>query len=318
MNVPENTAYIKKSVFSGMQIMEKYVVTSLEVHLFFMRIMKEHALFLQASFPTKETNFRRMSDWYRDQFEMLLMRVVRLADGRVGECVLDSGEVVTEYTHTAEGQTSRLTGIPIRMNITRAEEQLRAGCEENPGRGVVQQVRNINQKAITLLNGLIELKERILTEVDNCRLYTSNYPLLIEHILREARRYRQTIIDIEENECIPDQDETDREIFWNQIMMEHAAFIRGLLDPMECELINTADDYVKEFACLLEMARKQDCRVQEELTKKTQEKTEGIRDFKAAGTKGLIECDIRSIILPLLADHVLREANHYLRLLKEE
>ena len=26
-------------------------------------------------------------------------------------------------------------------------------------------------------------------------------------------------------------------------------------------------------------------------------------------------CQIRSVILPLLADHVLREANHYLRLL---
>lgn len=40
------------------------------------------------------------------------------------------------------------------------------------------------------------------------------------------------------------------------------------------------------------------------------------RDFKAAGTKGIEECKIRSLILPLLADHVLREANHYIRLLQ--
>jgi hypothetical protein len=40
-----------------------------------------------------------------------------------------------------------------------------------------------------------------------------------------------------------------------------------------------------------------------------------IRDFKAAGARGILECEIRSIILPLLADHVLREANHYIRLL---
>ena len=39
--------------------------------------------------------------------------------------------------------------------------------------------------------------------------------------------------------------------------------------------------------------------------------------FKAAGTKGIQSCEIRSVILPLLADHVLREANHYIRLLKE-
>ncbi|MGM9599915.1 MAG: DUF2935 domain-containing protein [Faecousia sp.] len=41
-----------------------------------------------------------------------------------------------------------------------------------------------------------------------------------------------------------------------------------------------------------------------------------LRDFKAAGAKGIQECKIRSVILPLLADHVLREANHYIRLLK--
>jgi hypothetical protein len=44
--------------------------------------------------------------------------------------------------------------------------------------------------------------------------------------------------------------------------------------------------------------------------------TRNIRDFKATGTEGLLECKIKSIILPLLADHTLREANHYLRLLK--
>jgi hypothetical protein len=33
-------------------------------------------------------------------------------------------------------------------------------------------------------------------------------------------------------------------------------------------------------------------------------------------TQGLLGCKIKSIIIPLLGDHVLRESNHYLRLLK--
>jgi hypothetical protein len=44
--------------------------------------------------------------------------------------------------------------------------------------------------------------------------------------------------------------------------------------------------------------------------------TEAIRDFKAQGTQGILECKVKSIIIPLLGDHTLREANHYLRLLK--
>ena len=69
---------------------------------------------------------------------------------------------------------------------------------------------------------------------------------------------------------------------------------------------------------LLEEARQKDCRAMNGLTKKTLETTKRYRDFKAAGTKGITGCNIRSVILPLLADHVLREANHYLRILKQE
>ena len=40
------------------------------------------------------------------------------------------------------------------------------------------------------------------------------------------------------------------------------------------------------------------------------------RDFKEAGARGILNCKIESLILPLLADHVLREANHYIRILQ--
>ena len=96
-------------------------------------------------------------------------------------------------------------------------------------------------------------------------------------------------------------------------MMEHALFIRGLLDPAEAELIASADESAKEFA---ELLRQCSSAQDQTLTASSLEKTVKLRDFKAAGAKGIQECKIRSVILPLLADHVLREANHYIRLLK--
>lgn len=296
--------------------MKNYVVTSLETHLFFARIMKEHSLFLLASFPEKEVNFKKDADWYREQFERALSAVVRLANGNVGESILDSGEVVTEFTQKAERQTRKLTGISIDIRITQAQERLQAGYMENVDSDMVQRVRRLNQRILRLLDGLIDLKERILKEVLSCELYTTNYPLLIEHILREAKLYRQTIMDVE-NGCVQKMSSKTTQMFWNQIMMEHAEFIRGLLDPTEYELIHTADDFARDYYELLEAAQKQDCRVRDELTRKTLETTEKYRDFKMAGADGITKCNIRSIILPLLADHVLREANHYLRLLKK-
>jgi len=52
------------------------------------------------------------------------------------------------------------------------------------------------------------------------------------------------------------------------------------------------------------------------ITGETLDETVKFRDFKESGVKGINECKIRSIIQPLLADHVLREANHYIRILK--
>lgn len=295
--------------------MRNYVVSSLEINLFFCRIMKEHAFFLLAAFPQKEVNFRNKAEWLREQFENALRTTVELANGMVGEGVLESGEVVTEFTEMSEKQTKYLTGLPIDIEITRAEQNLRAGKNQMPGRETVQRVRRLNQRIRWLLNELIMFKEKILREVNECNLYTTNYPLLIEHILREAKLYRQILTEIERNGSMQPGSLKATEMFWNQIMMEHAQFIRGLLDPTECELMETADNFAKDYCRLLEEAKRQDCRAWEEMTRDARELTEQYRDFKAAGAEGITGCDIRSIILPLLADHVLREANHYLRLL---
>ena len=297
--------------------MKEYIRLSLETHLFFGRIMKEHSLFLLAGFPAKEKEFIRRADRFREEFENGLRRTVELADGMVSESVLNSGEVVTEFTQKAECQTEKFTGIPIDAKITEAEKRLRAGNCMMVNREMASQVRMLNRKMLHSLNGLISFKEEILREMTMCRLYTTNYPLLIEHILREAKLYRQTISELERRGRIPMPDLKNMEMFWNQIMMEHAQFIRGLLDPTECELIETANEFAKDYCRLLEETREQDRKAMNEgLDARILQTTKQYQQFKTAGTEGITGCEIRSIILPLLADHVLREANHYLRILE--
>ena len=296
--------------------MKEYATLSLETHLFFGRIMKEHSLFLLAGFPAKETELIRRADQFRKEFEEGLRRTVKLADGIVSRSVLNSGEVVTEFTGKAECQTKNLTVIPIDTKITEAEEWLRAGSCDMVNRETACQVRMLNRRMLRSLDGLISFKEEILREVTRCRLYTANYPLLIEHILREAKMYRQMILELEQQGRITAPDLRNLEIFWNRIMMEHAQFIRGLLDPTECELMETADGFAEDYCRLLEEAREQDRKATNLLTAKTLQTTKQYQQFKTAGTEGITDCEIRSIILPLLADHVLREANHYLRILE--
>lgn len=295
----------------------EYVRQSLELNLFFLRILKEHSFFIEAAFPCKESNLIQLAEQFKVQFTKLLSEAVHLANGVLPQDFLADGEIVTRYTLEAEQLTEFYTGVNLNTEITKAEMSL-GGCANPNLATLAEKVNRLNQQAIEATQGLIDFKVRLLNEVLACNLFTMNYPLLIDHILREARLYLSLL---ERLQCRADVDVLSelvmQEAFWNRIMAEHAKFIRGLLDPTEVQLFNTADNFGKQFDVLTAEAEALACQIAgiRAVTEASRQATMNIRDFKSQGTEGLITCKIRSVILPLLGDHVLREANHYLRLL---
>lgn len=296
---------------------QKYVVLSLELHLFFGRIMKEHSIFLEAGFTPKNTKLAKEADYFKEQFEKLLLDVVKLSDGLISEKVLDSGEIFTEHTFSAEEKTQHYTGISIDKKITLMECRLSCGDINDVRKDLTKCVKELNKKAKKLVNGLIKLKMKILDEMLCCKLFTVNYPLLIEHIIREANLYLSYIESLDNEEDIEKKSIKEQELFWDEIMMEHALFIRGLLDPSEYELVDTSNEFAKEYSDLIDDTKKFTKETLFSITRETLVETKKFKDFKEAGTTGIENCEIKSVILPLLADHVLREANHYIRLLKD-
>lgn len=294
----------------------QYVIMSLELHMFFGRIMKEHSIFLQAGFTPANAGFSKVADEYKEQFENVLYNAVVLGNGIVTPNVVASGEIVTDYTLGSEEKTQKFTGILIDQNITQLESELYGVINPEISQELLQQVQQLNSEALPLLDGLIKFKTRILSDVLSCSMFTMNYPLLIDHILREAKMYRNNLAALERGQN-PDIHVKDTELFWDQIMMEHALFIRGLLDPTENDLISTSNDFAQQYANLLQEAGTAADMTAEDITGATLEETLKYQNFKEAGTKGIAECRIRSVIVPLLADHVLREANHFIRLLRQ-
>lgn len=54
--------------------MGEYVTASLELHLFFLRIMKEHSLFLEGGLLAKNEGYIRRADGLRERFEEIFGR----------------------------------------------------------------------------------------------------------------------------------------------------------------------------------------------------------------------------------------------------
>jgi len=295
---------------------QQYVVLSLELHMFYGRTMKEHSIFLEAGFTPAEPAFGKIADHYKKQFESILYDAVQLGNDVIRPNVVSAGEIVTEYTLGAEQKTQGFTGIVINQDITKLESRLQGNISPQITPRLVEQVKELNMRTRPLLNGLIDFKSSILDHILSCNMFTVNYPLLIDHIRREAKLYRKHLIALENGQN-PDDTLQETELFWDQIMMEHALFIRGLLDPSEHDLIKTSGAFATEYAALIQEAKTATEATIASVTDKTLEETVKYRDFKKTATEGIAACKIRSIILPLLADHVLRESNHYIRLLRQ-
>lgn len=294
---------------------KEFITMSLDLNLFFLRIMKEHSFFLEIGFTPRDKNMAERAGMFRQGFEQLLSEATALANGNVSANALNSRQITTQFTLEAERLTNFYTGIPFNLNLTRREEMLQSGGFGMQGARMEEAVENLDRRAYNLTGELVMFKEHLLTSVRSCKMFTLNYPLLIEHIIREAKHFMNMLVLLVRRESINrPEDLLNQELFWNRQMAEHAKFIAGLLDPSEEALIETARMFGREFDQLTaeaDQATRQTMDIAG-ITADSRQETERLRDFKAAGTKGILECKIQSIIIPLLGDHVLREANHYL------
>lgn len=295
-----------------------YIKMSMELNLFFLRIMKEHIIFVAASLTPKNSALVQQGLQLEQQFNSLLGEAIAMANGVISPEAIRSGELVTPFTLKAEMVTQNLTGIPIDTRLTQAEAALTPGAGIGVNPVLLQNVSMLNNNAINLVTTLIGVKQQILDEVKACRMFTFLYPTLLEHVTQEAKMYLRMLQKLQRGEGVDGLREIGgQEVFWDHIMGNHATFIRGLLDPSEEALFHKANDFAKEFR---ELTRRVQAAMErlmtlQRVTEESFDATRRIRDFKAQGTQGALECKIESIIIPLLNDHVLREANYYLRLL---
>lgn len=298
---------------------QKFINQSLELNLFFLRIMKEHSIFLEAAFSLKDRDLISQADAFKNEFTKLLSHTISLSEGVIPSRVLESNEIMTKYTMDAERATQFASGIFIDSNVSSMENSLSPNLGNTDASALIDRIYMLNNHSIEAISMLIIFKTDLKNDVLSCRTFTTAYPLLIDHILREAVLFKELLIRLQNGiELDMKIDILQQEIFWNRIMSEHSFFIRGLLDPTEVELFDIANNFGTEFETLRKEASTMNKSSLDlsTFTENTLKKVIKLRDFKAQGTEGLLDCKIKSIIVPLLADHVLREANHYISLLE--
>lgn len=273
--------------------------------------MKEHLFFIETNLQPVEPGYIREARTLKQGFEELLAETVRYANGVISEKAIRSNEIVTPYTLRAEEVNSRLTGASINTGITRAELELVSNNLQYYGERLENIVSTLNTRSLNLLERVIAFQKELLAQALACNIFITLYHEMLEHDTREAVYYFDILRTLQQRR-FPRKTLCEELNFWNNIMGEHAEFIDGMLDPTERNLKQTAEGFARRFERLVEECIQS---AERQIRQESLETTEGIRNYKRTATVGLLQCQIKSIIPPLLADHVLREANHYLRIL---
>ncbi|WP_419881652.1 DUF2935 domain-containing protein [Peribacillus sp. B-H-3] len=244
-----------------------FIERSLTENKFWLRIMKEHALFLGEGFNRKDTNLIQQTD---------------------------------RFYHYFEQQEKKAYQVPNNASM----------------------VRKLNEESIELVQGFRNFKRNLLILIINCKVSGFNFPLLVDHVAREAEYFMRTLKKFNKGILEPIQDAIINEnVFWLRIMMEHSRFIASLLDQSERNLVRASLKFGDDFETLLNQARDVESMLYHKqptypiigkMNKDSENAAAEIRNFKAAGLELIKTCQIRNVINPLLADHVLREADHFI------
>lgn len=188
----------------------------------------------------------------------------------------------------------------------------------------LRQIQAFNNEVYQVVAAIWGYKRKVLGLTLRCEIQSNNYPLLVDHISREAAYFANRLKELNEGKLAPSPDAIIEEnVFFLKIMADHAKFIGHLLDPSERKLVDQAREFSHDFDQLLFQAIDLDSMRPQSETKpilsqfldQNRVSVVSLRDFKKTARELIEACRIKSNIHPLLADHTFREAERFLEII---
>lgn len=180
----------------------------------------------------------------------------------------------------------------------------------------------VNDAFITVKE-LCHFKRQLLNMMLHCKLLGHNFPLFLDHLSREAEYFLGLLDKIKDGKVpLAAGFKAQETGFWVRLMADHTKFIAHLLDPSERMLIEVAQSYSREFDSLYlqgrdftSMLHRDEVGSFKRFMQDVRAATVRLRDYEKAAHDMIENCRLIGLVSELLADHVRREADHFLLIL---
>jgi hypothetical protein len=185
---------------------------------------------------------------------------------------------------------------PQRRTVMQMQDSLGGQLKKvQAGGATAGNLQSFNRPTIELVRRFLDVKLQMEKDQKAGKLKSLAWPTFFEHVALEGERFANRLEKFSGGKVEYDRSEVVN--FWSRIMADHADFIAHLLDPEEKALVQKAMQTADTWRASKGGS-----------PDKVDATLDSFIAFKKTAQAGVEAGQIKSIIHPLLADHVLREA----------
>lgn len=283
---------------------QEIIARALQENWFWSGILRDHAEFIYNGLAPDQEQAVRWATEFFNTFSALHMQARDLG---------------TEAGLPGPAGARALTGPVAAVPVT--------GRSDREWLELEREAKRVNRLMLTGIRGLLAFKEQVLQDQLDCRIKLNLSPSLIAHMIAEGEEARRTLSLIADApHAGPALASLHHHLLWMADASGHAAMLHSGLDPAESQLQEATMDFrhlfdgmrikALELYSMLRVAPRMVGALRR-LNRDAIAQIGAFRAFLAELREHLEGCEVMGILMPALADHMLREELYYTEKLLE-
>ena len=254
-----------------------------------------------------------MTQSFLDKSTELLRMALSYTNGVVSKEARDNKIYVTEYSLPCELLTEKLFDIDIDTVITQEELDLNEGINQDINEKLLDNIKKLNQMALTFAKNFKEFCNEIRTKLDNNELFSFAYSDFFSFLFDEVNTYIDDLERIIAMESFSPIYAVGYEYNFATTLEKTARFIRDWVDVSRKDIYDIATYYVNSFSEIIDSYLKASISpdVQEKLAVETNNLLLDYQDFLRDILNRLINKELYFITPPISIDNIYTSVNFY-------
>ncbi len=291
--------------------MTDYIIYSIENILTISKIMFDHSILLIAMISYENDNVIRLFENEKEKYERFLDEFLDFSNMKVTKNFIESEIFNTPYTIILEEKTCNIFKIKRDPNFTLKCQNLQWGILTYLNNELITIVKNFNNTILSLVRESLKILNNIREkyDIDELTLYFDTD--FLTHLIEETKLFIYTLEYIGKSLNFTPSYIYYCEYYFNIFLKEHSQYLENMFVQAQPRYIielprfvNESNELLKEFDKEMNPSNMNNINIQ------TINKANNFASYSHELIISICHTKYYMTIVPLLYDHILREANY--------